>query len=279
MKKQLPQLSSLMPSIFLTIGRSKDISASGIHLSSTFRDVTIDAAHLKSFRQYFGFRTDVPLSYLYTMAQRAQAALMLDKAFKLPIPGMVHLGNQLEKKAEPDPDIPFDITISAQVDYKESGSLKPVFLVELSQNGQVVTVCKSLNLIKRKSKTKKHKKVVTAPQQQTTHEAIWKYDTRTGKEYANVSGDKNPIHTSLIFARIMGFGKSIMHGWYSVCKVEQYLEENEGLAVSEIDSSFLSPILLPSQARFVLQKGEKGVFNYQLLDDASEKILLNGMMK
>jgi hypothetical protein len=279
MKNQLPELSSMILPAFFTLRKNKNIAQAGIQINKIFRGVEIEKSKLEGFREYFGFQTSIPLTYLYTIAQRAQTALMLDKQFTLPIPGMIHIENYLNKYAELDPNIPFDITSSTSVDYKESGSLKPVFLVELSQNGNTVAACKSIYIIKRKSKTKKSKKTEVDSLHQIDQRVVWKLNPKTGREYTRVSGDKNPIHTSLIFAKMLGFERTIMHGWYSICKIEQFLENNEGASISEIVVNFLSPVLLPSQPEFVLQNNKDEGFNYQLVSGASNRILLNGMMK
>ncbi|MAX81705.1 MAG: hypothetical protein CL843_16205 [Crocinitomicaceae bacterium] len=279
MSNQLPQLSSMILPAFLTLRRSSKITEKGIQTNKTFKAVEIEEEHLNAFKAYFDFSTNVPLTYIYTIAQRAQTALMLDKHFTLPIPGMVHIENQLTQKSELDPYSSFDVTSSAFVAYEESDSLKPTFEVELVQNGHVVATCRSIYTVKRKDKKQKIRKKALAPLQQAKHQELWNVNAKTGKEYASISGDKNPIHTSLIFAKMLGFKTQIMHGWYSVCKIEQFLEGHYNQNVSDISVKFLSPVLLPSQPKFLLQQDENKAFNYQLVNHSNARILLTGKMK
>ena len=279
MKNQLPQLSSMILPAFLTLRKRKNIAKEGIQIHKTFKDVEIQKRELDTFRNYFGFKTHIPLTYLYTIVQRAQAACMLDKQFSLPIPGMVHIENLLTKVAEFDINAPCDIDTLVFVEYKENSSLKPIFSVEISQNGNTIATCNSIYIIKRKSKKKKNKKKETAPLSEVKHKASWKLNPQMGKEYASISGDKNPIHTSVIFAKMLGFRKRIMHGWYSTCRIERYVEEHFNAPISEISVNFSAPVLLPSQPQLVMQKDKEGGFQYQLLNDSTTRTLLTGTMK
>ncbi len=279
MNNQLPPLSSIFLPAMFTLRKNKNIAETGIQFAETFKEVYIEKQHLETFKSYFGFRSVVPLTYLYTIVQRAQAALMLDKRFTLPIPGMVHIENLLTKARDIDPDADFDIVSSTSIPYKASGSFKGDFIVELSQNGRLVARCESVYLIKRKSKKAGGKKRKIEPLPQVDHQTEWEVSPRIGKEYAQISGDKNPIHVSRVFAKLMGFKKPIMHGWYSICKIEQFMEAQFGVAISEISVNFSSPVFLPSQTTFDLSKSSSQEFAYQLVNSSDNKILLNGVMK
>ena len=98
MKNQLPKLSSMILPAFLTLRKNKNIGKAGIQITKIFRSIQIEKHNLDKFNSYFNFHAQVPLTYLYTIAQRAQTALMLDNRFTLPIPGMIHIENRLIKK-------------------------------------------------------------------------------------------------------------------------------------------------------------------------------------
>ncbi|MEZ4685600.1 MAG: MaoC/PaaZ C-terminal domain-containing protein [Bacteroidia bacterium] len=48
------------------------------------------------------------------------------------------------------------------------------------------------------------------------------------KRYAAISGDKNPIHTSTMFAKMAGFNKRIIHGWYNASRACASAEQHFG---------------------------------------------------
>jgi len=244
-------------------------------IKKTFENVMIESNHLHSFIHYFGFANRAPLSYLYILAQRAQISIMLDKQFTLAIPGMIHVENYLTKFNQYMPDEPFDIKGSVQIEYKESGSLIPVFFVELYQKKHLIASCKSIYLVKRKSGKPKKKEEQSDIEIYDYHDT-WDLKKSSGKEYAKISGDKNPIHTSLIFAKLFGFKSTIMHGWYSVCRIEKNFENNYDFQISQIDTMFKTPVFLPEKPILKVLKKSQNQFKYQLINNLNSKIYLEG---
>jgi len=82
-------------------------------------------------------------------------------------------------------------------------------------------------------------------------------------------GDKNPIHTSYIGARILGQKAKIAHGMCIVGKVvqllEQYLADKNphiSQAVVEINASFRKPVTLPSNIKVLFLNTEANPNQY-----------------
>jgi len=93
---QLPNLDQLFFPAVKTIFRGKNVGENGIIITEKFENVRLEKDRLQSFRDELGFSNDVPLSFMYLMAQRAQAFLMLDKRFTRAIPGLIHIENELK---------------------------------------------------------------------------------------------------------------------------------------------------------------------------------------
>ena len=47
---------------------------------------------------------------------------------------------------------------------------------------------------------------------------VWTLAADTGVRYAEVSGDRNPIHTSKLGAKALGFPRPIAHGMYTAAR-------------------------------------------------------------
>jgi acyl dehydratase len=77
----------------------------------------------------------------------------------------------------------------------------------------------------------------------------WRLGEGTGREYAAVSGDWNPIHVHALTARPLGFPTAIAHGMYSYARVLASLGPK--LPESGLTSSvwFRKPVRLPSTVR------------------------------
>ncbi len=72
----------------------------------------------------------------------------------------------------------------------------------------------------------------------------------TGRRYAAVSGDRNPIHLYPLTARAFGFPRAIVHGMWLKARVLAALEARLPDAFS-VDVAFKAPVLLPSTVSFV----------------------------
>ena len=193
----LPPLQQMVKPALLTFSKGTRISDSGIQVNDTFQEVYIEPEKLQAYRSFFGFNEELPLPFLYLLAQRTQAALMLQKEYTLAIPGTIHLKNQLTQLKEVDAQTPFTLKGRGAVPYRETGSLYPVFEVEYWQNNVQVAFCKSEYLVKRKNKGPKTAREEVLPLvQQASFIEPWSFDKKLGKAYADVSDDHNPIHKS-----------------------------------------------------------------------------------
>lgn len=72
----------------------------------------------------------------------------------------------------------------------------------------------------------------------------WALDAATGRRYAGVSGDRNPIHLSALSARAFGFPRAIAHGMYTASRALAGLARERGEAY-DWTVSFARPVLLP----------------------------------
>jgi acyl dehydratase len=77
----------------------------------------------------------------------------------------------------------------------------------------------------------------------------WSLPGDTGRRYAAVSGDHNPIHLYALTARALGFPRQIAHGMWSLARCVAALENRLPDAVT-VDAAFKRPILLPGSVAF-----------------------------
>lgn len=277
MDKQLPSLSRmLLPTIF-SMGRGVKIAREGINLKRSFTEVSLDSRAMQAFADFLGSENRAPLSYLYCLAQRAQIAVMLDKKFSIALPGMVHLENVLEEIAPWSPEKYFHIEVNIQVAYKTEGSLIPKCQVDFFQGGNKVVACSSVYMARRKSKNSGKKQEKISPVfPEATLKQQWDIAGNTGRGYAKVSGDSNPIHTMGFFAKLMGFKRPIAHGWYSVARAVIEAEKHLQKPIRKIEVAFKSPVFLPSKQDFALFEGEDNTaFS---VHNSAGKLVLHGKL-
>ena len=80
----------------------------------------IDPTRLAGYRDFFDFRLPgIPLSYFYLPAQRAQLALMLDRRFPYPLPGLIHRRNALRRHAVTFQTLALQFDFGSRVDFDD----------------------------------------------------------------------------------------------------------------------------------------------------------------
>lgn len=290
MGKTLPKLSKVFLPSLGTIFRRKNVGPEGIYFKRVYRQISIAPKALEQYRDYFNWDNEAPFSYLYLLAQRGQAHMMLDPQFDIPVPGIIHLENTLEWLAPQNFDQPFDLYCTAEVPYKEFGALIPKFTVWFEQDGQKVARCESIYLAKRKKTARKSGRAGKSTNKRHRINAFlkkemnpewsekWTLQKRTGKQYARVSGDRNPIHTSRIFAKAVGFPKPIAHGWYLVSRAVQAAEQKLEGQCKHIEVQFVSPAFLPGEYDFELSNPVDGKVYFKVFRSNRRKLLLAGTL-
>jgi acyl dehydratase len=81
----------------------------------------------------------------------------------------------------------------------------------------------------------------------------------TGRRYARVSGDFNPIHLSARTAGWFGFKQAVAHGMWSMSRSLGAADEYLPKGPVQIDTQFKLPLYLPSEVIFRAQRTERGV--------------------
>lgn len=231
----------------------------------------LDKSQLEAYKKYFQFSfEEIPLTYLYILAQRAQLQMMVDASFPLSVLGLIHLSNEVEYLGWVKADKPLGLEAEVFIEAKE-GSLLINCTVDISQEGEKKARCKSLYLSKRKSKKRKKKKTEEEGKPMSPDAtSIYALDSLSGKEYAEISGDHNPIHTSNLVAKLFGFKGMIIQGWCTASKIAAELEGKAGSSIKKLVVDFKKPIVLPAQVKlnYYKKKGNVWQFDACSMDEA-----------
>ncbi|UFU06021.1 MaoC/PaaZ C-terminal domain-containing protein [Ruania halotolerans] len=85
--------------------------------------------------------------------------------------------------------------------------------------------------------------------------AVWNLAKDTGRRYAQVSGDRNPIHLSALTAKAFGFPRAIAHGMYTAARALAAVGASRVSPAEAFvwDVSFAKPVLLPSKVALALR--------------------------
>jgi acyl dehydratase len=113
--------------------------------------------------------------------------------------------------------------------------------------------------------------------------ALWRLDAGTGRRYAAVSGDVNPIHLSAASAKAFGFPRAIAHGMHTAARLLAGVGAARGDAFAW-EVAFAAPVLLPSSpvarvARVARSSEGADGFDLALWDPKRGKVHVTGAVR
>lgn len=218
------------------------------------RGVTVDRRHLADYNRVCGFRLadTLPATYPHILAFPLAMRLMTAPGFPFPLVGLVHVANRITVARPIDAGEALDLAVHA-ADLRPHARGRQVDVVATATIGDEV-VWRGVSTYLRREHTKsdgssgerRGRSERQAPPKAT---AQWRVDRQVGKDYAAVSGDRNPIHTSRLGARLLGFPRPIAHGMWSKARCLAALEGRLPDAYT-VDVSFKLPVLLPATVAF-----------------------------
>ena len=239
--------------------------------------VAVDRDHLAAYDRVCGFRLSdrLPPTYPHVLAFPLTMHLLTAPDFPFPAVGLVHIANRITVHRPLTAAMSLDLTVHA-TDLRPHERGRQVDVVaSAAVDGDTVWTSVSTYL-SRSPAAAPRSTATTAPplnDAATAHSpdtgappsstgaaittepsAIWRVPARVGSDYAAVSGDRNPIHTSRIGARLFGFPKPIAHGMWSLARCLAALEGRLPDS-GTVDVRFQRPILLPARVQFAYADG------------------------
>ncbi|HEX5541541.1 MAG TPA: MaoC/PaaZ C-terminal domain-containing protein [Micromonospora sp.] len=242
------------------------------------RGATVDRAHLADYNRVCGFRLGdtLPATYPHIMAFPLALELMTAPDFPLPLVGLVHLANRITVARPIDAGETLDLAVHA-ADLRPHDRGHQVDVVATATVAdEVVWRGVSTYLRKERTAAKSGRREAGERPAPPAPTAQWRVTPRVGTDYARVSGDRNPIHTSRLGARLLGFPRPIAHGMWSKARCLAALENRLPDAYT-VDVAFKLPILLPSTVAFsAAPAGDTRSWSFALHSARSGKPHLTG---
>jgi hypothetical protein len=212
------------------------------------RGVLADRDHLARYDRVCGFRlTDaLPATYPHVLAFPLAMRLMSAPEFPFPVVGLVHVANRITLRRPVDAGTPLDLSVRAGgLRAHDRGRQFDVVATATADGEQVWRGVSTYLRRERPGERRAGDDNRRAP----APAVRWRIPARVGADYAAVSGDRNPIHTSRLGARLFGFARPIAHGMWSKARCLAGLEGRLPGAYT-VDVAFKQPILLPSTVGF-----------------------------
>ena len=237
--------------------------------------VDVDRDHLAAYCRVCGFalRDLLPPTYLHVLAFPLAMSLMCERSFPFPLLGMVHIANRIDHRRP----LPAGAAPSLRVwaenlrPHRRGRQLDVVAEAELG--GELAW--REVSTYLRRGDPDG---APPAPrdEEEVAGEvaAVWSIPGDIGRRYAEVSGDRNPIHLHGLAARAFGFKGAIAHGMWMKARCVAALEGRLGDAlVAGVE--FRSPLGIPGRARLRLAAGE-GAWRLALERPDGERVHMVG---
>ena len=260
-------------------------------------DVVADPEHLLRYQRLVGEPADdvLPAGFVHVLAFPVAMALMVRPDFPLPLAGMVHLANTVTVARTIRSDERLEVHAWARdVAPHPRGTQVDLVTEVTARYGagdamEVVWRGVSTYLAKGVRRSGVDAPDAGAPADEengassasattpggTTFApplptARWSLDAGTGRRYAAVSGDRNPIHLSALTAKAFGFPRAIAHGMYTAARA---LAESGGGRRGPFEWSveFAKPVLLPGTVTVSITGDKAAGFEYVGWDARSGK--------
>lgn len=226
------------------------------------QQVQINSAHLQRYCTACGITQTqrVPPAYLHVLAMPLHMRIFTHPQFPVKVLGLVHLRNVI-RQWQP---IPISSTLKLSVVYntlRETDSGQEYDLITTAEiAGVKVWEEISTMLARRQAPGKRlHIERAVCDPAHVLNEQTVTAAANTGRRYAWVSGDFNPIHLFDRTAQWFKFKQTVAHGMWSLARCIGLAEEYLLTQPLQLDAQFKLPIYLPSEFIFRSQRRDAGI--------------------
>jgi hypothetical protein len=259
---EMPSLSKLYVNAAAAAARRRVLGTHGGTELPAFthevRGVKADVANLTAYQHLIGeSASDVlPAGFIHALAFPLAMSVMNRDDFPLPLLGMIHLSNNVVQSAP----VLFTqaLDMRARVENLRGHRAGTQFDVVAEVRAAGPDVVGPSEVLWRGVSTylakgvflpgidKPSVPVTPAPFSVPDPTALWQLGVDTGRAYAAVSGDFNPIHLSVLTAKALGLRRSLAHGMYLASRALADVGAVRGDSF-RWDVAFEAPVFLPAR--------------------------------
>jgi len=241
-------------SIPLVGGGGDDLPAHAYALA----EVEVDPERLADYASVCGFtlRNELPPTYPHLLGFPLSMRLMTERDFPFALLGLVHVANRIEQRRPLEVDSRPAIRVWAENVRPHRRGRQLDLVTEASLDEEVVWLEHSTYLRPGGGSGERPERGGD-PLEGAARVAVWRVAGDTGRRYAAVSGDRNPIHLHSLSARAFGFPSAIAHGMWTYARALAWLDGRLAPAhVSEV--SFRAPLRIPGRAALLAARPADG---------------------
>lgn len=185
--------------------------------------IRIDVDHLVDYARVCGFTvgSSLPLTYPHLQVFPLQLAVMGDPRFPIALMGAIHIENVIHATRPVGVDEVLEAAVWAENLRPHRRGRQVDIVAEVSSGDEVVWREVSTYLARGVEHPDAPRSEPPALDElaSVTAGPTWRLPEGTGRRYAPISGDWNPIHVHALVARPLGFPTAIAHGMYTYARV------------------------------------------------------------
>lgn len=219
-------------------------------------DVRIDSDAVERYAKLTGFPADgaVPTTYPSLLGFGLGLRLMTDRSFPLPALGMVHVADQITEYRRLRRGEFVQVTVRAQDLRSHPKGIEVDLVTSVLSHGETIWrevstyLSRGAKVAGVASGHGPSTAIPDVPASATTTRIQVPGDT--GRRFAALSGDRNPIHLSALSARAFGFRTAIAHGRWTMARCVAAVADRQP-SVGTVSTRFRAPVPLPSECDLV----------------------------
>ena len=227
-------------------------------IAITADNVRVRASHLARYRRVCGVPdgNTLPPAYLHVLAMPLHMYVFASPVFPVKVLGLIHLRNTIRYHQPIAPHVPLRLSVGCQAMRDTPGGQEFDLLTSCELDGQVVWDEVS-TMLARRVVPGQRPKIERASDAEVKAELDVPIDT--GRRYAFVSGDLNPIHLTARTAGWFGFKQAVAHGMWSIARSLGEATDSLPKQPIQIDTQFKLPLYLPSKVIFRREQRDSGL--------------------
>lgn len=218
----------------------------------------------------------VPPLALQIAAGPLHLAIIADPVFPFRALGLVHLTQSVRQHRTIDPAARLDLLAYTTDARTEKRGISFGLVTEAREQGELVWRSEIRALSIQRARDPADRSEASTDDEYAsfncTGEARIAVPEHTGRHYARIAGDRNPIHQHALLARPFGFRRAIVHGTWTLARALA----SAGLPQSpayELHARFRRPVELPSSITVCsYQGGEQGQRAVSVVNAESGKV-------
>lgn len=239
--------------------------------------VVLDSAHIARYAGICGFRAEhgVPVTYPQLLVFPLVMAFFSSPECPWPGLGTVHLANSIEQRRRLRAGDALRVELrSGELIAHEKGQAFTLLMNILRGDDVVWKGTQTLLRLGVGNPAGPAYASGLNSDAPLSRQADFSAASDIGRRYGRVSGDRNPIHLSMLSARLFGFRRAIAHGLWIKARALSALMPAP-VAQAKVAVEFKTPLFLPARASLWISRNPQGAW-LEVRDAKGEKPHLRG---